>query len=520
MSWLDTAGLSRLQVEFRQSMRSLLLGLCRDIARHYGDLADQLDLPVDYFRFLAQSLDRSVYSNWKVVGWIEALNDLVYFLDLLTQIRHERDQRRFAEQLFAECEENFFENSYLDELFPRGRAQSRGLAGRLQWLCKRLSLEITQESLFFDPRRAFEWVNRQDRRSWTVSGRLESSFERAEQSYTVPVGIDGSALIAPASVRRAIGRRSRRVTFVLRNNEIALHAGRSFPLCALRGAAMHWHWPRREATDAVAVPSGSLTVGPTLCYGKARQPKALAATETKQIARLGRAWQTIELAWPEGHALLRLLTSRVIPLKAPGVVSFSYRHRPGLSFINCFDRDNLDLIDDLIHENSHHHLNLLLRKHVLYHGDRNQQIFYSPWRRSLRPIRGILHATFTFTMGALLFARLSAWADTAQGKRQWRKAGLTARHLLRARFRCLEEIESVRYSLGDLEYAGRHLKWMTASGARLVKHLEEAIAKAEQHMSRHRRTVLASRHGPSLRRHVLELRQARHTYGPMKLDQA
>src|SRR4029079_384428 len=225
--------------------------------------------------------------------------------------------------------------------------------------------------------RALEWVNRQGRRSWTVSGRLESSFERAEQSYTIPVDIDGSALVAPASVRKAIGRRSWCVSFVLRNNEIVLHAGRPFSLCASTGAAMHWHWPRREATDAVAASSGSLTVGPTLRYGKTRQPQALSATKNTQIARLGRAWQTIELAWPVGHALLRLLTSRVVPLKAPGVVSFSYRHRPGLSFINCFDRDNLDLIDDLIHENSHHHLNLLLRKHVLYHGDRNQQIFYS-----------------------------------------------------------------------------------------------------------------------------------------------
>ena len=282
---------------------------------------------------------------------------------------------------------------------------------------------------------------------------------------------------------------------------------------------MHWHWPRREAIDSVAVPSGSLTVGPTLRYGKARQPKALSATETKQIARLGRAWQTIELAWPEGHALLKLLTSRVVPLKAPGVVSFSYRHRPGLSFVNCFDRDNLDLIDDLIHENSHHHLNLLLRKYVLYHGDRNQQIFYSPWRRSLRPLRGILHATFTFTMGALLFARLSAWAETRRGKVQWRQAGLSARQLARARFRCLEEIESVRYSLLDLQYA-RQLKWITNAGQCLAKQLEAAIVSAERHMSRHRKAVLASPFGPSLRRHVADLRQARQTYGPMSLDQA
>ena len=71
-----------------------------------------------------------------------------------------------------------------------------------------------------------------------------------------------------------------------------------------------------------------------------------------------RALEVIESAWPEGNRLLRLLTSRIVPLRASGVVSFSYRHRPGLSAINCFDRDRLDLIDDLIHENSHHHLNL------------------------------------------------------------------------------------------------------------------------------------------------------------------
>src|SRR5690242_7304216 len=149
MALLDAPAISRLQIEFRQSMRVLLFSLCRDIERHYANVADRLDLPVGYFRFLAETLDRTVYSNWKVVGWIEALNDLVYFLDLLVQIKHERDQRSFTEQLFAECEEKFFENSSLGEIFPRRRPQSPGLEGRLQWLCMRLSLEITQESLFF-----------------------------------------------------------------------------------------------------------------------------------------------------------------------------------------------------------------------------------------------------------------------------------------------------------------------------------------------------------------------------------
>jgi len=519
MSLLDAAAIKRLQIEFCQSMRSLLIGLCRDIERHYAELAARLDLPAPYFRFLAYRFDRAAFANWKVVGWIEALNDLVYFLDLLTQVHRERDQRGFVEELFAECQENFFENSYLDELFPRGQPQARGLAGRLQWLCMRLAHEITQESLFFDPRQALQWMKRQGRHSWMVSGRLESSFERAEQAFTIPVGIDGSVLMAPASVRRAVGRPSRRLTFVLNEHEMALQVGRSFPLCTWRGAAVQWHWPRREPVHTAAAPSGPPTIGPTLRYGSHHEPKALSVTEGQQVARISRAWETLRRAWPQGHGLLELLTSRVVPLRASGVVSFSYRHRPGLSFINCFDRDNLDLIDDLVHENSHHHLNLLLRKHVLYQHDRNQQIFYSPWRRSLRPLRGILHATFTFTMGALLFARLSAWAETTPGKRYWREAGLTVRHLVRARFRGLEEIESVRYSLCDLEYAGRHLKWMTASGARLVKQLEDAIAKAEEELSHHRTAILASPFGPSLRRHLSELRHARRSYGPMNLNQ-
>jgi HEXXH motif-containing protein len=161
----------------------------------------------------------------------------------------------------------------------------------------------------------------------------------------------------------------------------------------------------------------------------------------------------------------------------------------------------------------------MLRKHVFYHGDRNQQIFYSPWRRSLRPIRGILHAAFTFTMGALLFERLSSWAETKKGIKEWREAGLTQRDLTRARYRCLEEIESVRYSLRDLEYAGRHLKWITGSGARLVRHLEEEIALAEQRIARHRNTVLKSSFGAALRKHVKELQQARQTYGPVRLGE-
>jgi HEXXH motif-containing protein len=334
---------------------------------------------------------------------------------------------------------------------------------------------------------------------------------------TLSIGTAGDELIAPASAARAVGQATQQVIFELDRGRVTLKKNGRFPICTIRGDQIEWHWPRRTAAEAAVTPQGPLTVGPTLRYGKDRQPQGVVSTSPRQIARIAQACQTIRRAWPKGYEVLSLLTSRVIPLKAKGVVSFSYRHRPGLSFINCFDRDSLDLIDDLIHENSHHHLNLLLRKHVMYHGDRSQQIFYSPWRRSLRPIRGILHATFTFTMGALLFERLSSWGETKKGAKQWKDAGLTQRDLLRARFRCLEEIESVRYSIQDLDYAGRHLKWLTGSGGRLVGQLETAIAKAERGIAPYSKAVLHSKFGPALRRHLRELQQARRTYGPVRL---
>jgi HEXXH motif-containing protein len=278
-----------------------------------------------------------------------------------------------------------------------------------------------------------------------------------------------------------------------------------------------WQWAYHPPIVATHGGNHPVTVGATLVYGKDRQPRTVKATDQRQVERIVRAWQTIRLAWPEGHVVLALLTLRIVPLLAKGVVSFSYRHRPGLSSINCFDRGNLDLIDDLIHENSHHHLNLLLRKYVMYRGDHNQQIFYSPWRRSLRPLRGILHATFTFTMGALLFQRLSSWGSGRGGAARWKKARLSQRELQRARFRCLEEIASVRYSVQDLQYADHHLGWLTGSGRRLVGQLTEVIEQVERESKRFKREVEGSAFGQALRKHVKELQQARQTHGPVRL---
>ena len=521
MSLLDSATLARLQAEFRLSMKGLLAALCQELDQQYAKTAHSLSLPVAYFRLLGQVIAPEQYVHWKVVGWIEALNDLVYFVDLLQQYRVEPQRGEFAKQLLAECQEKFFENSYLEDLFPGHLPHVAGLEKRLHQLCARLAQEVTQESLFLVPGLPSEWMSRQTLSGWHIEGSLGCNYERAEPEGIIAVGLAGECVEAPAASKRRLAETNGRCTFVVEPGGMSILVQRAREmLCVVRDREVAWNWPYRSSIVFSQRTTKPVTVGPTLVYGKDRQPRNVVQTDLKQVQRIGRAWGTIRQTWPEGHRILTLLTSRIIPLKARGVVSFSYRHRPGLSFINCFDRDNLDLVDDLIHENSHHHLNLLLRKHVLFHGDHNQQIFYSPWRRSLRPLRGILHATFTFTMGAILFERLSSWVSGTGGAARWKTAGFTQRDLQRARFRCFEELESVRYSIQDLEYADRHLGWVTGSGRRLVGQLADAIDKVERRIGPFKKAVLRSRFGSALRCHAEELRKARQRYGPVRLSRA
>lgn len=518
MHLLDPQPLVNLQHEFRLSMRRLYVDLCRELHIDHVDLSRELKLPTGFFDHLRSAFPLESYSTWKVVGWIETLNDLVYLLDVYRQLNAEQDRTEFAAQFFDECREKFFEHGYMDDLFPTGQPRASGLEKRLMALCRRLTQELTQEALWFDPGWSVSWLRRQKLGRWDIPGNMKDHFERAELPKTISTGLTGAWCEAPDDMRKVLSHSLGPVVFRVEFSGIKLKVGRTVSsVWSAQGKVGQWQWAYYSPVVAVPGKPDPVTVGPTLVYGKDRQPKTVRPTDRRQVERIARAWETIRLAWPEGHDLLTLFTDRMIPLRATGVVSFSYRHRPGLSFINCFDRGNLDLIDDLIHENSHHHLNLLLRKQVMYRGDHNQQIFYSPWRRSLRPLRGILHASFTFTMGALLFEGLSSWGGGRHGALEWKRAGLTMRDLQRARFRCLEELASVRYSLQDLHYADHHLGWLTGSGRRLVGQLTDVIDHVERNSTRMARDVDRSPFAPALRKHLKELQIARHTYGPMHI---
>ena len=498
----DEPFLLSLLKEFRATMQHLLVDLCDELDGPYRHASRSLRIPTGLVRAVATSLKAEDLSNWKVVGWIEELNDLVYLLDVREQLGRESDPRGFAEAFYSSCESQFYEHGYLEELFPEGRPKAAALGQRLGGLCNKLAGQVTRESLFLVPGLPCRWVEETAQRSWSVPFEFGAHFERAELPDCVPYGLNGGALIAPAAVQRWLRKAGRRAGLLISPDGIDVWIGaRRVPLLILN-ASPQWQW-RVEPPTPIPSPverQGRLTLGPTLIYGKGRAPVRVVSSTVGLTERLARALQIIRAAWPEGAQSLALLTSRVIPLQAPGVVSFSYRHRPGLSFINCFDRDQFDLIDDLVHENSHHQLNLYLRKARLIQGDRNEEIFYSPWRRSLRPLRGILHATFTFTMGALLFERLSSNAH-----------GLSKAEVLRARARCLEEVASVQYSFEDLDWAAKR-GWLTATGVGFVNELKRETKQAAKRIAPYEAEVKRSRYGIELQRHKDELACAADLY--------
>ena len=501
----DVPFLSSLLEEFRAAMRRLLTDLCDELDDLYRHSSRSLRVPTAFMRAVGASLAREDFSSWKVVGWIEELNDLVYLLDVREQLRHESDARGFVEAFYATCESQFYEHGYLEDLFPEGRPTSAALARRLSGLCLKLARQVARESIFLVPGLPCRWVEETAQQPWSVPFEFGPHFERAELPG-IPYGVEGGMLMPSGTEQRRIRHAGRRAGVLIRPDGIEICLGTQRIALMTFDASPQWRW-RVIPPCHIGLPSqsnGSLTLGPTLVYDADRTPVRVVESNSDLASRFENALDIIRSAWPEGAHNLALLTTRVIPLQVRGVVSFSYRHRPGLSFINCFDRDQFDLIDDLIHENSHHQLNLFLRKATLIQGERNQEISYSPWRRSLRPLRGILHATFTFTMGAVLFERLSSNADRLAQR-------LSKEDVLRARARCVEEIASVQYSFNDLDWAAKQ-GWLTAAGVGLVDELKQDIKQIAKRIAPYETAVKRSRYGAELLRHKDQLAHAAELY--------
>ena len=184
-------------------------------------------------------------------------------------------------------------------------------------------------------------------------------------------------------------------------------------------------------------------------------------TPIPKIEQAKNSIKELELFWKEGFDLFSTLTDTILIVQSDGLVSYSHFTEPGVSYINFIDRDLLDSIDDLIHENAHHHLNLLLKKYRVFKKDDFDTVYYSPWRRELRSLYGIYHASFTFSYGAMLFYHIF----TSEKKD---RSILTERDFLRAKSRFAEETLMLNYSLEDLQ---RDRSGLTSRGQEILDKL-------------------------------------------------
>ncbi|MFG1500308.1 HEXXH motif-containing putative peptide modification protein [Halobacteriovorax sp. XZX-3] len=132
----------------------------------------------------------------------------------------------------------------------------------------------------------------------------------------------------------------------------------------------------------------------------------LEETAQEMTIKIEKAYRRLQKYTPELFEVFKEFTQNIIPIREKGIVSYSMQTLPGYSSINTYDRDDMDLMDDLLHENGHHVLNSYLNQEELLE-ELEEKIYYSPWRRALRPIRGIYHAYMTFYWALELFSSLS-----------------------------------------------------------------------------------------------------------------
>lgn len=187
-------------------------------------------------------------------------------------------------------------------------------------------------------------------------------------------------------------------------------------------------------------------------------------TEESKFLQLIHAKNKLSELWPEGFEVFTILTDRIHLVRSKNLVSYSHFTEQGITYMNLWGRDFLDTMDDLIHETSHHHLNVILKKFKILKTKSSDEIYFSPWRQELRSLYAILHSVFTFSCAALLFEVLME-----------RETDEIAKTLIKfrekIRFRFMEESYNLSFSLQDLQ--GAVLKnAFTNKGKTLIQELQ------------------------------------------------
>ena len=327
---------------------------------------------------------------------------------------------------------------FLTELVPSGRVE-RGFAGR----ARRHARGILRQRLADLPRILVPYLPPGEGRG-AFSLALRSIPDEGCPRGRIRLGESPLTLSCPA--RRADSIRVRRV-------------GRALFLPAFV-----------EISRQETIPGTSILLGHRL-LSSARALR-VGAPVPGLGARLARALDLVEAAWPRAGREIRRRTWLIVPLVEPGTVSYSHLARPGISYLSVLRGSLVDLADDLLHETAHHRLHARqeVESLIRHPGERR---FHSPWRRSMRPLNGILHGTFTFLYRAELFRRLSRGAP----RRGRARLSGAARKKLGTEAR--RELERCAASLADLrEASGAGL--LTPAGRALVARMGRRLRTLEK----------------------------------------
>jgi len=178
-------------------------------------------------------------------------------------------------------------------------------------------------------------------------------------------------------------------------------------------------------------------------------------------AKLSRAVELVREAWEEVYRDLLAHTHEVVPMSERRVAPDLLPGRPGASYIHYAGKSAAGLAVDLVHENAHHRIQGLAALGAL-HRDHGETMYFSPWRRTMRPLEDILQSTYALTFRMELLRRLVG----------------TKRRLPRARIRqeMARELDALRRSLLDLEDAESR-KLLTPAGARIRRAIGRRVAQ-------------------------------------------
>ena len=215
-----------------------------------------------------------------------------------------------------------------------------------------------------------------------------------------------------------------------------------------------------------------LKLGTTLhLEGKELKLMTTSMKEMKNFSqRIELALKLIKIHSPSSWDRFAAFTDVIIPIKQVEFVSYSHQELPGTSMINLYDRDFVDLLDDLIHENGHHHLNYYLNLEKLI-DEPIDCIYYSPWRTTLRPLRGIYHAYFTFFWAFKLF---SDFIFSVQNESSLYEFSPIEKEKMA--WRTLEEYLMLSYTFEDLKWA-RKKKLISPDGWELIEQQQAYLKK-------------------------------------------